>query len=159
MAVSFVLKLCLSYVSSTSLSTPFSVNLCDIRVTQLLLNLCRVLLLWALGYKIGCMSELLGIEELLSTRRDKKVRTGVIYFLFSGDSLVYIGQTTSLGHRLSCHDSEWVIEFDSYSFIDTSHLSERERKLLEAKYINKYKPKHNKKRINWQPKVELALWP
>lgn len=61
-----------------------------------------------------------------------------IYFLFSGDEIVYVGQSISGVKRLYEHYGK---DWDSYTFIrvEQSELNE-----LEAAYIVKFRPKYNK---------------
>lgn len=63
-----------------------------------------------------------------------------IYFLFSGEDLVYVGQSTNIPARLSSHMGKGGIEFDSYTCIGCQphRLDE-----LEALYTLKFQPKAN----------------
>lgn len=63
-----------------------------------------------------------------------------IYFLFDGEELVYVGQTTNIYQRIGVHMKKKT--FDSFSKIKVD-LSQKELDLLETHYILNFKPKYN----------------
>jgi hypothetical protein len=75
--------------------------------------------------------------------RNKKIKVhngGVIYLLFNGNKIVYVGQSKdSLFGRIEHHKTDK--KFDSFSFFDCS-IHELDDK--EAELIIKHKPKYNK---------------
>lgn len=62
-----------------------------------------------------------------------------VYFLFDGETLVYIGQTINLAQRLYQHTSQKK-QYDKASFIET-HINDR--LIVEMVNIRFYKPKYN----------------
>ncbi len=62
----------------------------------------------------------------------------VIYFLFNGDTLVYIGKSKNLVNRVMYHREDKT--FTDLAIVETN---ENDYSLLECYYINKYKPQYN----------------
>lgn len=86
------------------------------------------------------MSDLQSFDELAAKRQDVELCNPVIYFLFDGDELVYIGQTVTLNTRLGQHALRF--KFTSYS-IEQSVLTKHKREKREREYIENFKPRHN----------------
>jgi hypothetical protein len=67
------------------------------------------------------------------------LKNSFVYFLFSGNEVVYVGQSTTVGSRLSAHSKDK--EFDRASGI----IVEPYRRLaVESAFIRLLKPKYNK---------------
>jgi excinuclease UvrABC nuclease subunit len=64
-----------------------------------------------------------------------------IYFLFDKEELVYVGQSNNVNSRIRQHCGK--VDFDSFGYIMVP--IDKELRNLEAYFIHKYKPKHNKK--------------
>ncbi len=64
----------------------------------------------------------------------------IVYFLFKGLHLVYIGKTRSIFARLSAHTSNPSVDFDAVTWIS---CAEDELDTLEVAYIAKYSPPLN----------------
>jgi len=64
-----------------------------------------------------------------------------LYFLFKGNTIVYIGQTKDFDRRLKQHIKEDVKDFDSWRF--TTCRDDEERIRLEAYLITLLRPKYN----------------
>lgn len=88
---------------------------------------------------------LLAFDELLQIRNEFTVRRGV-YFLWEGNVITYIGQSTNIHQRISAHFvdkfREWKI--DGYSFIEVDNSYNLDT--IEALYIAKFSPRHNRKK-------------
>jgi len=65
-----------------------------------------------------------------------------IYALFYQGKLVYVGQTTNFGYRLSTHRRKYGYELE-YSFYKLPGASVKKLLLYEAIYINYYNPPFN----------------
>lgn len=65
----------------------------------------------------------------------------VVYFLFKGDEIVYIGCTKHFFRRLDEHTRK--IEFDSYSILDMTQIPYWDRTKIEYSCIEESDPKHN----------------
>jgi predicted GIY-YIG superfamily endonuclease len=74
-----------------------------------------------------------------------------IYFLFDGDTCVYVGQTRGLTQRISQHKAM------GKQFTHYSHLQcEKERAtLMEAVYISRHAPKYNVKQLGFSEETSL----
>ena len=83
-------------------------------------------------------NELLNLDAIRTTRKGVPSAISGIYFLFSGDRLVYIGQSVDVERRVINHAE--ALTFDSYGLIECppEHLDE-----LEAAYILRFKPPEN----------------
>ena len=66
------------------------------------------------------------------------IRNSGVYFLFSGNELVYIGQTRNLYHRLAAHIKEK--QFDTFEFIEVDGIVLNS---MEATLIDYFKPPLN----------------
>lgn len=66
-----------------------------------------------------------------------------IYFLFNGDSLVYIGKSTSLLTRIGTHTTDKA--FDSVKYIS---VEKEEQDKLELALIKTFKPKYNTQKVS-----------
>lgn len=84
---------------------------------------------------------MLSKEEIIANARDNKDYTGV-YFLIRSSQIVYIGSSFRIGKRISCLYSQ--IKFDYYSFVEVKTNRVDLLRSVEAEYILKYKPIHNK---------------
>lgn len=80
-------------------------------------------------------------EAVLLARQPAPTRRGVVYLLFQGDEVVYVGQTMKLPVRLAVHREK--IAFDSYVAIDAEALTDAQRRKLERDYIMEYLPRLN----------------
>lgn len=80
-------------------------------------------------------------KEDILTRAVKDIRKCYIYFLIQDNEIVYIGQTINLPLRLSFH-KQWI-KYETYFALEC-----RKEKLmeLEATYLFKFAPKHNRLR-------------
>jgi hypothetical protein len=67
-------------------------------------------------------------------------RKYVIYFLYDGDNIVYVGKSRDVDARIRAHNSSKKI-FDSYSLYEV--LEESSMDIIERYFINKYLPKYN----------------
>jgi excinuclease UvrABC nuclease subunit len=92
---------------------------------------------------------LLSLEQLQALPRDPPTSGGSIYFLWSGESLVYVGQSNNVCERLSGHDrarrgfrTGKQIPFEWHTFILWDHLQVED---LEYAYIRQYRPTFNSK--------------
>ena len=66
-------------------------------------------------------------------------KLGYVYYLWDGDDVVYVGQSTALSHRIRQHLSSKL--FDSFSFIRCS-IDEMDE--LEGREIMRLNPKYNR---------------
>jgi hypothetical protein len=81
----------------------------------------------------------LAIDELRVMAKPLERKCGV-YFLFDGDELVYIGQTTDFDTRIAMHSLRKTKAFDRVAFIPAEKIDVGQ---VEAGYIARYKPKYN----------------
>lgn len=88
------------------------------------------------------MNAVKSMPDLLTARRPKPEKKGVVYLLFSGLEIVYVGQTRDLYARLRSHDKR--IPYDSYAVVDAASLTEWQRRELEAAYIKRFNPRLNR---------------
>ena len=63
-----------------------------------------------------------------------------VYFLFSGNELVYIGQSSNISSRVAMHAGTSPFHFDSYSYIECSPGRCDE---IEALYTLIFRPRQN----------------
>lgn len=91
-----------------------------------------------MNLKFAKVSDILFNKKIYT--RNKKDPEYKIYFLISGEEIVYIGQTIDIEERLKSH-FHGKKEFDSYYSLD---CKKEEADLLEYIYINIFKPKYNK---------------
>jgi len=94
--------------------------------------------------------ELLTLEQLRALPRDDPHRETCVYFLWRGDDLLYIGQTKDLENRIEDHQFAELIPFEWWTYIACKHFDRCEltaihRVDLEAAYIRRYAPPHNRK--------------
>lgn len=90
---------------------------------------------------------LLDFDELKERRNTELMRPG-IYFLWSHDEIVYIGQSTNMHHRVGGHLSNTGshnypfrgIKLTACTFVD---CKPNELPIMEALYIAKFKPRLN----------------
>ena len=81
-------------------------------------------------------------KEILSKKR-KVVTAIAIYALIDKDKIVYIGQSSDIMNRLSCHISSNKV-FDHYAIVEWLDVtSQRLIDQREADYIKRLKPKYN----------------
>jgi excinuclease UvrABC nuclease subunit len=87
------------------------------------------------------MSLLLLEKDEIESKKEKISSVPIVYFLFMGNEIVYIGKSESGYARIDKHIKEGTKIFDSYSYIKCfgGMLSR-----YEKAYIEKYKPKYNK---------------
>jgi len=80
------------------------------------------------------------LRELKATSQEAYIISGV-YFLFSGEELMYIGQSKNVHARVASHIGRADFSFDRYSYIHTppSALDE-----WESFYIHALQPPKNK---------------
>lgn len=62
-----------------------------------------------------------------------------VYALWDDDEIVYVGQSTQLGQRITAHTKNKI--FDSYSFFDCKSFDEMDA--IESALIVQLKPKYN----------------
>jgi hypothetical protein len=81
----------------------------------------------------------LSAEYILGLAKPVKKTCGV-YFLMLEREIVYVGQSTNCNLRIGNHLLDGQKAFDSYFVVEcpTNRLDE-----MEAKYIVKFRPKHN----------------
>lgn len=92
--------------------------------------------------KVKVTPTCLQLPELLSIKSPAvplNVKFPCVYFLFHGESLVYVGQSHSLTYRVGTHQREK--DFDSIAVIE---VSEADVNRIEHAYINRYAPMYNK---------------
>jgi hypothetical protein len=80
----------------------------------------------------------LDVEKIKSVRINTWERLAGIYYLFDGDEIVYIGQTTNLYARLGMHHNK---RFDSFALIN---CLEKERTRYEREAIYAFCPRYNR---------------
>jgi predicted GIY-YIG superfamily endonuclease len=98
--------------------------------------------------KITLSRPILDIEKLRLWRRDSiplRADTPCIYFLFSGDEIVYVGQSNALAQRIMSHqngtaDTEKK-DFDSLVVVGSTKERIRDEELA---YIRQFTPRYNK---------------
>lgn len=86
------------------------------------------------------MKKLKDLSEIFESRQI--IGIYCVYFLFSGDELVYIGKSNKNGFdRIRQHFDDSKKHFDSYAIVlcDESEVCE-----LETAFILKHRPKYNK---------------
>jgi len=84
----------------------------------------------------------LPLSAILPIRQLKPPTYPVVYFLFKGEVLVYIGHTKDLLTRIYQHARNHV-DFDTYATVDASGLSHWQRRDLETAYIRALQPTLN----------------
>lgn len=77
------------------------------------------------------------LDEIFVQRKSFSITRG-IYFLFSGEEIVYVGQGQVVEERI--YDHRKNKEFDSYYIIE---IKEGDLNDIEAYFIIKYQPKYN----------------
>lgn len=84
-----------------------------------------------------------GAPALLTLEEIQKLPSVIcgIYFLFRGDRLQRIGQSADVHQRIKVHRQEKRIPFDNCYVV---HCNPAELDVLEALYIRKFKPPHNR---------------
>ena len=91
------------------------------------------------------------LKSIMSQRFRPFAVSGV-YFLFSGNDLIYIGQSTNVMRRISDHAGNGPashlakkgVEFDSYAYIS---VPEQDLDAVERRMINEHKPLYNERLI------------
>lgn len=80
-------------------------------------------------------------ETLTETRKSVSELTCGIYFLFDGEDIVYVGQSTEVELRIQKHRKEGRKKFDSWNFIEcpATWLDD-----METDCIIHFDPKYNK---------------
>lgn len=87
------------------------------------------------------MADLLSLPEILKiSKKTNYIKSGV-YFLIYEKEIVYVGSSMNIYARLTAHNNNKNLEFDSYSIIEAP---EKDLKELEADYIFWFTPEHNK---------------
>jgi len=85
-----------------------------------------------------------------------KLNFSGVYAIFSGKKCLYIGESKNIGNRLKSHLNKYLItgEFWGYKNINLKVRKDKrrfERKMLEARLIEKIKPEINERnRIKWE---------
>lgn len=74
-------------------------------------------------------------------KRKIKYKCHVVYFLFNGENLIYVGMSKNWKTRMDKHKTEGLKIFDSFSFIECINFDLAEK--CEKFYIKKYCPKYN----------------
>jgi hypothetical protein len=93
---------------------------------------------------IAPLPAVLSIDDLRKLSRHIPVRQGGgVYFLWSGDELLYIGQTALFGRRIGDHEYQRRIPFEWTTFIVCPDQGARVE--LEETYIRLYRPPYNRK--------------
>lgn len=64
----------------------------------------------------------------------------VIYFLYNGEEIVYIGKSSNPYARLNRHSNGRIMDFEKIAVLD---VMAEEMDHLERLYIRKFKPKYN----------------
>lgn len=84
------------------------------------------------------------LDELKAERKKHKPLCGV-YFLWSGDEIVYIGQSANVAERVHGHfkTSGGKSRFCHYTFVP---VEQEMLGITEYAYISKFKPKLNKRK-------------
>lgn len=73
---------------------------------------------------------------------DPYEKNGGIYFLFQGDELVYLGQSTDIASRIITHKRRNLFQFDHYCYYYLSPTDDSTND-IEAELIILLKPKYN----------------
>ncbi len=97
----------------------------------------------------------LSLAEVRALPREQSV-CGV-YFLFGGESVVYVGQSVDVHRRVADHSERRAAcygHFDGYAIV---RCDREQLDVLEAYYIKTLKPPLNKWRPSFWRKKELAL--
>ena len=85
------------------------------------------------------------IQHIVDSAKKRKIEippvTLGIYFLFSGDEVVYVGQSQDVMSRIMTHRGNGIIRFDSASAVPTNNSHKNE---VEATLIVMMNPKYNK---------------
>ena len=87
--------------------------------------------------------------------RHNALRIRGIYFLFQGDTVVYVGQSADIQSRLSVHMSDENKEFDSYAYFEFPY---GDLDMQEGDYIMEYQPFLNStmpKGSRWKSQAQL----
>ncbi len=79
-------------------------------------------------------------KEIRKIRLKKNFMISGVYFLFDENEIVYIGQSRNIYRRINHHTR---FKWGSFSFIEAKEG--RESRELEKHYIDKFKPKYNKR--------------
>jgi prophage regulatory protein len=82
---------------------------------------------------------LLPKSKILSLRKIELTSLCGIYFLFSGNEIVYIGQSINVFSSIAQHQN--IKDFDAFTYIE---IPQSELDAFEAEYISQYKPKLNR---------------
>jgi excinuclease UvrABC nuclease subunit len=94
--------------------------------------------------------EMMDFDELKSIRKEPKKPSG-IYFLWSGDEIIYVGQSVNVYTRVDNHVNQNNLSNRLLTAEDITHVSiisceETHLDVTEALYINKFKPRCNIKK-------------
>lgn len=92
-------------------------------------------------------AELWSVEEIRAAAEIFRRIVGV-YFLLSGDSIVYVGQTVDFDARLARHRIASRKVFDRYAIIE---CAQRDLNVIEQHYIRKFQPLYNRTRGRLSP--------
>ena len=84
---------------------------------------------------------MLSEDEIISDSYKHKIYTGV-YFLISGNSIVYVGSSFKISKRLMTHYSGGV-KFDRWTFVEVKTKRVLRLRAIEAEYILNLKPRYN----------------
>jgi hypothetical protein len=92
---------------------------------------------------------ILPIEQLRALSREPPTAGAGIYFLWSGESLIYVGRSVNICERLTNHDrarrgfrTGKKIPFEWQTFFLWDHI---QREDLEYAYVRAYRPLYNDK--------------
>jgi len=80
-------------------------------------------------------------EEIMANKQSRIPNTCGVYFLISGDDIVYVGRSKSIHRRIREHVSDKTKEFDSFCIMECEYYESRR---LEIVYIGKFNPRYNK---------------
>jgi len=89
------------------------------------------------GKPLNSLPKLLTKDEIISRARQT---AHCVYFLLSGEEIVYVGQSSRLHERLSVHRQRKDMQWNSYFSIECQDVDARS---LEAAYIAALSPKYN----------------
>ncbi len=78
--------------------------------------------------------------EILNNSKQLDSKCGV-YFLISGNEIVYVGQSVNIPSRIEQHKKDQQKTFDRYYYIECKVT---ELDVVEGRYIRKFMPKYNK---------------
>lgn len=87
---------------------------------------------------------LLSIDDLVSQRAPYNIVRG-IYFVFSDDEIIYIGQSINIVQRVAFHFVDTRFRHTpptTYAFVE---VPGDQLDLMEMLYINKFRPRYNVK--------------